>query len=44
MIGFGPVPLKREGAIANPDEYTWECNLNACASSACAAARRWQRC
>jgi hypothetical protein len=31
MIGFGPVPLKREGAIADPDEYTWECNLDECA-------------
>ena len=31
MIGFGYVPLKREGAIADPDAYTWECNLDECA-------------
>ena len=27
---FGPVPLKREGAIADPDAFTWECDLNVC--------------
>lgn len=27
---FGPVSIKREGDIANPDEFTWECNLNEC--------------
>ena len=30
MIGFGPASLKREGGIANPDEYTWECDLDKC--------------
>ena len=27
---FGPISMKREGDIANPDEFTWECDLNEC--------------
>ena len=30
VTGFGPAPLKREGDIADPDEFTWECNLDEC--------------
>lgn len=29
-FGFAPAPIKREGAIANPDEFTWECDLSQC--------------
>lgn len=27
---FGLAPLKREGGVADPDEYTWECDLAKC--------------
>jgi hypothetical protein len=27
---FGLAPIKREGGIANPDEFTWECDLSKC--------------
>lgn len=27
---FGLVSMKREGDIANPDEFTWECDLAKC--------------
>ena len=27
---FGLPDMKREGGIANPDEFTWECDLNKC--------------
>ena len=29
-VGFGLAPIKMEGGIANPDEFTWECDLNKC--------------
>lgn len=28
--GFGPVPIKFEGGIRNPDELTWECDCEQC--------------
>lgn len=28
--GFGPVWVKREGGIINPDELTWECWCEKC--------------
>jgi len=28
--GFAPVSVKREGDIVNPDDLTWECNLDQC--------------
>ena len=28
--GFGLAPLKREGDIINPDDVTWECDLDQC--------------
>jgi hypothetical protein len=28
--GFGPVPIKFEGGIRNPDELTWECDCEKC--------------
>lgn len=28
--GFGRVSLKNEGDIINPDEFSWECNLDEC--------------
>ena len=30
MFDFGPAPIKMEGGIANPDEFTWECDLSKC--------------
>jgi hypothetical protein len=30
MNGFGDAPIKMEGGIADPDEFTWECNCKAC--------------
>lgn len=30
LAGFGLAPVKREGDIANPDEFTWECDLSQC--------------
>lgn len=27
---FGLAPLKREGAVADPDAFVWECDLNQC--------------
>jgi hypothetical protein len=29
--GFGLAPIKKEGSIADPDEFTWECACEACA-------------
>tara|TARA_R110000868_G_scaffold317195_1_gene578013 strand:+ start:69 stop:239 length:171 start_codon:yes stop_codon:yes gene_type:complete len=29
--GFGLAPIKREGSVADPDEFTWECACEACA-------------
>lgn len=28
--GFGPVWVKREGGLVNPDELTWECLCEKC--------------
>ena len=28
--GFGLAPIKMEGGIADPDEFTWECDCDAC--------------
>ena len=28
--GFPRVSVKREGDIVNPDDLTWECDLNQC--------------
>ena len=30
MTKFGDAPIKMEGGIADPDEFTWECNCKAC--------------
>ena len=30
-FGFGLAPIKKEGSIADPDEFTWECDCEACA-------------
>ena len=30
MIKFGDAPIKKEGGIADPDEFTWECNCKKC--------------
>ena len=30
-FGFGLAPIKKEGSIADPDEFTWECECEACA-------------
>jgi hypothetical protein len=30
MTGFGQAPIKMEGGISDPDEFTWECNCNDC--------------
>lgn len=30
ITGFGLVDMKRESGIANPDAFTWECDLNKC--------------
>ena len=30
MTGFGDAPVKREGDIADPDEFTWECDCLKC--------------
>jgi hypothetical protein len=27
---FGLAPLKQEGSVADPDEFTWECDLDKC--------------
>lgn len=32
--GFGLAPIKGEGMIANPDEFTFECDLRTCATCA----------
>jgi hypothetical protein len=29
--GFGLAPIKKEGSIADPDAFTWECACEACA-------------
>jgi hypothetical protein len=29
--GFGLAPIKKEGSISDPDEFTWECACEACA-------------
>lgn len=29
-FGFGLVPIKFEGGIANPDEYKWDCWCETC--------------
>ena len=30
MKGFGLAPIKREGGIADPDAFTWECYCEDC--------------
>jgi len=30
MKGFGMAPIVREGGIADPDRFTWKCNLETC--------------
>jgi len=30
ITGFGLADMKREGGVANPDAFTWECDLNKC--------------
>jgi hypothetical protein len=30
QLGFGMADMKREGDIANPDTFTWECDLSTC--------------
>ena len=30
LFGFDPAPIRMEGGIANPDEFTWECDLSKC--------------
>jgi hypothetical protein len=30
QLGFGMAEIKREGDIANPDTFTWECDLSTC--------------
>ena len=30
QFGFGMAEIKREGDIANPDTFTWECDLSTC--------------
>ena len=30
FMGFGEAPIKMEGGIADPDEFVWECNCEAC--------------
>jgi hypothetical protein len=32
LSGFGRAPIKMEGGITNPDEFTFECDLNKCES------------
>ena len=32
--GFGDAPIKREGMVANPDEFTFKCDLRTCAKCA----------
>jgi anti-sigma factor RsiW len=32
--GFGDAPIKREGMVSNPDEFTFECDLRTCAKCA----------
>jgi len=32
--GFGDAPIKREGMVANPDGFTFECDLRTCAKCA----------
>jgi anti-sigma factor RsiW len=32
--GFGAAPIKGDGMIANPDEFTFECDLRTCAKCA----------
>jgi hypothetical protein len=27
---FGLAPIKREGGVADPDDFTWECDLDKC--------------
>lgn len=29
-LNFGLAPIVREGGIADPDRYTWQCNLAKC--------------
>jgi hypothetical protein len=30
QLGFGMAEMKNEGDIANPDKFTWECDLSTC--------------
>ena len=30
MTDFGRAPIRMEGGIADPDEFTWECNCEDC--------------
>ena len=30
MTKFGDAPIKMEGGIADPDEFTWGCNCKKC--------------
>jgi hypothetical protein len=30
MIDYGKAPIKMEGGIANPDDFTWQCNCEEC--------------
>ena len=30
MIDYGKAPIKMEGGIANPDDFTWECSCEDC--------------
>lgn len=30
MSSFGLASIKQEGAISNPDDWTWECDLDKC--------------
>jgi hypothetical protein len=30
QLGFGMAEMKIEGDIANPDTFTWECDLSTC--------------
>ena len=30
MTKFGDAPIVREGGIADPDRYTWQCDLDKC--------------
>ena len=30
MSNFGQTPIKMEGGIADPDEFTWECHCEDC--------------